>query len=161
MSLRRVTLVAALLAAATVAVASTAPRSRATPIATRPAELAGLYRIETPERLRPSARLRPPAAEMTFLRLYADGRSRLENVTVRDVGGSARPEVQVAPTHRNAWDVRTPSEQDAAGRLDRLCVEWVGALACDRFERDDATGDVTLFAGAGAGTAKLRLERVR
>jgi hypothetical protein len=102
-----------------------------------------------------------PAAEVTFLRLYADGRSRLENVRIRDVGGIARAELEVGPAHRAAWEVQTPNLPRAAGRLERLCVEWAGRLSCDRYERDSATGDVTLFGDASAGSARLRLERVR
>ena len=57
--------------------------------------------------------------------------------------------------------MRTPNAAGAAGRLDQLCVEWAGRVDCKRFERDTATGDLSLFADAAAGSLVLRLERVR
>lgn len=130
--------------------------------AERPAELSGLYRMEAPEAVRPSARLRSPATEVTFLRLVADGRSRQENVTIHDRGGAAAATVETGPWHRQAWEVRVSRPLGrAAAALARLCFEHAGRLACERYERDAVTGDLTLFAGAAASSATLRLERVR
>lgn len=128
----------------------------------RPAELAGLYRMEVPDVARPGSRLRRPVTEVTFLRLLPDGRSRLENVTLADRAGSVTAAVEVGPIQRRLWDVRVP---DAAGRpapaLARLCFEHAGALQCERYERDADTGDVSLYAGPNAASLTLRLERVR
>ncbi len=128
----------------------------------RPAELAGVYRMEIPEASRPSARLRFPRTEVTFLRLLPDGRSRLENVTLVDEGGTIAARVEVGPTNGEPWRVRVPV---AAGRpasaLAELCLTHAGAAQCQRYERDAETGDVSLYAGATAGSLVLRLERVR
>ncbi len=60
------------------------------------------------------------------------------------------------------WEVRVPTPlEQAAPHLARLCVALGGDLTCQRYERDAVTGDVTLFASASAGSATLRLERVR
>ena len=128
----------------------------------RPAELAGLYRMEVPEAVRPSGRLRFPATEVTFLRLLPDGRSRLENVTLADRGGTVAAAVEVGPVQAEPWEVRVPA---AAGRpapaLAQLCFRHAGEARCQRYERDAATGDVALYAGATAASLTLRLERVR
>jgi len=149
-------------AAGTVALTVAArPAPRATD-ATRPAMLAGLYRMEAPERVRPAPRLRMPVTEVTFLRLFPDGRSRLENLAVTDRAGAVAADVQVGAMHRHPWEVQTPSPSGApAPALARLCLEVAGSVVCQRYERDAVTGDVTLFADATAGSAVLRLERVR
>ncbi|AHG91177.1 hypothetical protein J421_3640 [Gemmatirosa kalamazoonensis] len=158
--LRSVMLVPLAIAAATVPTTATPPRATRW-VVERPTELAGLYRIDVPERLRPSARLRMPVTEVTLLRLSADGASRLENVTVRDTAGVARARVEVGRAHRTPWEVRTPAVAGAAGRLGQLCVEWAGRVDCKRYERDAETGDVRLFADATAASAVLTLDRVR
>ena len=159
--LRSVLLVPLAVAAAATIPPTVTPPAVARRVVERPAELAGLYRIEVPDRLRPSARLRLPVTEVTLLRLSADGSSRLENVTVRDTGGVARATVEVGRAHRTPWEVRTPAVAGAAGRLGQLCVEWAGRVDCKRYERDAETGDVTLFSDATAASAVLTLERVR
>ena len=153
---------AASCATAASAIAVARPEPRKAYWAERPAELGGVYRLEAPEAVRPSARLRFPATEVTFLRLLPDGRSRLENVTVRDREGAVVAAVEVGPLHRQRWEVRVPTPLgQAAPQLAQLCVALGGELTCQRYERDAVTGDVTLFANASASSATLRLERVR
>lgn len=141
--------------------ASTARRASSS-VAARPAELVGLYRLDVPEARRPSARLRYPATEVTFLRLLADGRARLENVTLADQGGVVAARVARGPTAARPWAVRTPSPGGRpAPALAQLCVPQAGGVTCERYERDAVTGDLVLYAGASAASATLRLERVR
>lgn len=129
---------------------------------TRPAEVAGLYRMDVPDRLRPTGRMRFPATEVTLLRLAPDGASRLENVTVADRSGAATASVEVGRPHRTPWDVRVPA---VGGRpvpqLAELCFESAGQTACRRYERDEVTGDLALYGGASPSDLVLRLERVR
>ena len=140
-----------------------AAASSAPPAAERPAELAGLYRMEVPEAQRPSARLRFPATEVTLLRLRPDGGARLENVTLVDRAGTVAAQVEVGALARAPWEVRRAATS-GAGALPlpaELCVPCAGAVQCHRYERDAATGDVALYAGATPGSLVLRLERVR
>ncbi len=162
MSRHRWLLTTVVLGAVTITGSALAAGARPARSAERPAELVGLYRMEAPEAVRPSARLRFPATEVTFLRLMPNGQSRLENVTIADRAGTAAASVEVGPVQAQPWAVRVPSVGGrAAAPLAQLCFQAAGALQCQRYERDDATGDLSLFAGASASSVTLRLERVR
>ena len=129
--------------------------ARAATVVVRPPELVGLYRMEAPKSDHLGAR-RFPTTEVTFLRLGSDGHSRLENVTIHDRDGAATATVELGPVHKLPWEARTSSATAAS----QLCFEVGTRLTCARYERDNATGDLTL-AASGEATMALRLERVR
>ena len=138
--------------------AAPAPQAPASPSV--PAELVGLYLMQAPSEM-PAARMMRD--ESTYLRLAADGRSRLENLTTRDAATGVVPSVELGPWHRNPWSVRpaaTPRTADEA--MDgRLCFEAPNhSQPCDFYHRNPRTGDLTLYAAPAAWKMELRLLKV-
>lgn len=96
-----------------------------------------------------------PLAAAAYLRLLADGRSRLEAVVVSDVNGSIASRTEVGTFARTPWAVKsTPTGPE-------LCFDVAGKWKCDQVERDLASNDLLLYDPARPrGHADLRLHRV-
>lgn len=125
-----------------------------------PAELVGLYQMQAPPEM-PTARMMRD--ESTYLRLAADGRSRLENLTTRDSATGVVPSVELGPWHRNPWSVRpAATPRGAAATMDgRLCFDAPNhTQPCTFYHRDPGTGDLTLYAAPAATKMELRLLKV-
>ena len=108
--------------------------------------IAGLYQMVDPRGYA------DPLTAATYLRLLADGRSRLEGVIVSDIGGSINARTEIGSYHRNPWRLRsTPAGEE-------LCFDVGGKSKCAQVERDLATNDLLLFdASRPRGHADLRL----
>ena len=118
----------------------------ATPV--RPVELAGLYRIENPSV--------DSASVIRFLRLFPDGRSRLESVRINAAGAEVRARVTVGLFHRRAWRLNAPS----VGAATQLCFELKTIEKCTAFHKEMPSGDLLLFAPeANWGSPSLTLRR--
>jgi hypothetical protein len=114
----------------------------------RPPELAGLYRIETPSL--------GSASVIRFLRLFADGRSRLESIRIDVTGAKVRTETTVGPFQRHPWRLKAPS----AGAATQLCFELKITESCTAFHKEMPSGDLLLFAPeANWGSPSLILRR--
>jgi hypothetical protein len=123
-----------------------AANASASPV--RPSELAGLYRMDTPS---PDA-----SSVIRFLRLFADGRSRLEFVRIDVAGGEIRAHATVGPFHRHAWRLKAPG----AGAATQLCFELETTESCTAFHKEMPSGDLLLFAPeANWGSPTLVLRR--
>lgn len=138
--------------------AAPAPQAPVSP--SLPAEFVGLYLMQAPPEF-PAARMMRD--ESTYLRLAADGRSRLENLTTRDAATGVVPSVEVGPWHRNPWSVRpAATPRGAAAVMDgRLCFDAANhTQPCTFYHRDPRTGDITLYAAPAATRMELRLLKV-
>lgn len=114
----------------------------------RPSELAGLYRMVTPST--------DSTSVIRFLRLFADGRSRLESVRIDANRAPVRARVEVGGFHRRPWGLKTASATAAP----KLCFEMRAAESCTAFHREMPGGDLLLFApGANWGSPTLILRR--
>lgn len=114
----------------------------------RPAELAGLYRMVTPST--------DSTSVIHFLRLFPDGRSRMESVRIDASRAPVRARVEVQTFHRRPWGLKTSS----ASAAPQLCFEMRTAEACTAFHREMPRGDLHLFApGAHWGSPTLILRR--
>lgn len=120
----------------------------------RPGEIAGLYWMVPPD-MPAAMRQLAPGREFTYLRLGADGRSRLENVAVDASGERVAPSTEVGPWSTLGWRVR----RSAAGGAAQLCWQLGRDLTCRPYRRDAASGDLTLFKGAVGGPVDLVLRR--
>ena len=120
----------------------------ASAVALRPPELAGLYRMETPSV--------DSASVIRFLRLFADGRSRLESIRIDVTGARVRAETTVGPFQRHPWRLKAPS----AGAATQLCFELKVTESCTAFHMEMPSGDLLLFASeANWGSPSLILHR--
>jgi hypothetical protein len=114
----------------------------------RPPELAGLYRMETPSL--------DSASVIRFLRLFADGRSRLESIRIDVTGAKVRAETTVGPFQRHPWRLNVPS----TGAATQLCFELTITESCTAFHMEMPSGDLLLFAPeANWGSPSLILHR--
>lgn len=114
----------------------------------RPSELAGLYRMITPST--------DSTSVIRFLRLFADGRSRLESVRIDANQAPVRARVEVEAFHRRPWGLKTRSATAAP----QLCFEMRTIESCTAFHREGPGGDLLLFApGANWGSPTLILRR--
>jgi hypothetical protein len=100
----------------------------------RPANLAGLYRVETPSI--------DSTSVITFLRLYTDGRNRLESVHIDASGATVGARVEVGQFHRHPWRTKAL----APGASPQLCFEINRAESCAAFHMEGPHGDLLLFA---------------
>jgi hypothetical protein len=150
---RTIALAISMLGITTIALAIPRPQRQAT--SEQPAEIAGLYWMVPPNV--PSTRMLAPGREFTYLRLAPDGRYRLENVTVDARGERVAPSVEVGPWGTEKWRVQPAS--DTTGPM--LCWQLggVGRMICSVFERDAASGDITLYRDAIGGKVELVLRR--
>jgi hypothetical protein len=126
-----------------------------------PAQFVGLYLMRAPADFPVGRMMRD---EFTYLRLAADGRSRLENLTTSDSTAGVAPAVEVGPWHRNPWSVRpAAAPRGAADSLEgRLCFDLPNhTQPCDFYHRDPGTGDLTLYAAPAATKVTLLLRKVR
>lgn len=150
---RTVALAISMLGITTIALAIPHPQRQAT--SEQPAEIAGLYWMVPPNV--PSTRMLAPGREFTYLRLAPDGRSRLENVTVDARGERVAPNVEVGVWSTEKWRVQAAS----GGTGPMLCWQLGGGgpLACSVFERDAASGDITLYRDRIGGKIEVVLRR--
>jgi hypothetical protein len=126
-----------------------------------PAGLVGLYLMQAPAGSPVGRMMRD---EFTYLRLAADGRSRLENLTTSDSTAGVAPAVEVGPWHRNPWSVKSAATpRGAAATMDgRLCFDAPDhTQPCDFYHRDSATGDLSLYAAPAATRPTLVLRKVQ
>jgi beta-lactamase regulating signal transducer with metallopeptidase domain len=149
---RSIVLVGAVVASATVALAVPAPQ-RSDASSRQRAEIAGLYWMLPPDV--PSMRLLAPGREFTYIRLAADGRSRLENVMVDASGERISPTVTVADWSTQLWKVIPASEDKAP----QLCWELGSRLICNFYQRDPQSGDITMYSDSIGGRLELVLRR--
>ena len=149
---RSIVLVGAVAASATVALAVPAPE-RSDSSSQQRAEIAGLYWMLPPDV--PSMRLLAPGREFTYIRLAADGRSRLENVMVDASGERISPTVTVADWSTQLWKVIPASEDKAP----QLCWELGSRLICNFYQRDPQSGDITMYSDSIGGKLELVLRR--
>jgi hypothetical protein len=111
--------------------------------------IAGLYQMLDPRGYADSL------VAATYLRLFPDGRSRLEGVVVSDVNGSISSKTEIGNFHRTPWAVK----QTSAGP--ELCFDVAGKSQCAQLERDPATNDLLLYDSTRPrGHADLRLHRL-
>ena len=124
-------------------------QSATTSIATqRPPEFAGRYRIDSPSA--------EPASMIRFIRLFSDGRSRLESVRIDATGPEVRARVTVGPFHRHAWTIK----ESRAGTPTQLCLELEATESCMAFHMEMPSGNLLLFAPeANWGSPSLILRR--
>jgi beta-lactamase regulating signal transducer with metallopeptidase domain len=149
---RVVALTMSIIGITTLAVAMPRPPRVAT-VGDQPAEIVGLYLMETPDV--PSSVMLAPGREFTYLRLSADGRSRMENVTVDARGEQVAPSVEVGPWSTDKWQVQPATGGSAA----KLCWQLGVKLVCSTYARNAASGDITLYRGAVGSAVELRLRR--
>lgn len=126
-----------------------------------PAGLVGLYLMRAPSDVHEARMMRD---EFTYLRLAADGRSRLENLTTSDSMAGVAPAVEVGPWHRNPWSVKSATTpRGAAATMDgRLCFDAPDhTQPCDFYHLDSATGDLSLYAAPAATRPTLVLRKVQ
>ena len=149
---RSLLLVGIAAASATVALALPAPQLLGADSQQSP-EIAGLYLMVPPHV--PSMKMLAPGREFTYLRLATDGRSRLENVTVDASGDVIAPTVEVARWSTQNWKV-IPATADSAAQL---CWELGTRMLCAMYQRDQDSGDITLYRDAIGGRVELVLRR--
>ncbi|MCU0619628.1 MAG: hypothetical protein MUF40_06990 [Gemmatimonadaceae bacterium] len=149
------------------AVGGTPLLAQANATTARPADHAGLYRIEPSRQQRDAAF--DMAREFAFFRLLPDGRVRMEELTVDTRGERIAPTVRVGGWTGERWSVRpagsagpaafclpapaTPPEP-AAGSTARASAPR--GAACLPYDRDPTTGDLVLR----MGNERLALRRV-
>jgi hypothetical protein len=115
---------------------------------TRPPELAGRYRVDSPSS--------DAASTIRFIKLFSDGRSRLEFVRIDATGPQVLARVTAGPFHRHPWTLK----QRGAGTPTQLCFELEAAESCMAFHLEMPSGDLLLFAPeANWGSPSLRLRR--
>jgi hypothetical protein len=120
----------------------------------QPLDIAGLYWMQPPAGI-PSDKMLAPGREFTYLRLAADGRSRLENVTVDATGSQIVPNVEVGPWSSAKWQVRTNTKDKSV----TLCWPIGAQLPCHPYVRDTKSGDITLYSNNGDGKVVMVLQR--
>jgi hypothetical protein len=114
----------------------------------RPLELAGLYRMESP--------MAPAMSEILFLRLFPNGRSRVESVVIDTKGESVRTSVKVGGFHRWPWRLKTLQP----GASPYICFEIKEAESCTAFHQEGPRRDLLLFGPDAAwGSPTLILRR--
>lgn len=114
----------------------------------RPADLAGLYRMETPSSNATST--------VRYLRLFSDGRSRLESVRIDGTASPISARVEVGPIHQHPWRVKMLSP----GAAPQLCFQMNATESCTAFHKEMPGGDLFLFApDANWGSPTLILRR--
>jgi hypothetical protein len=100
----------------------------------RPAELAGLYRVEVPSALAPH--------KIKFLRLLADGRARWETIDINAATSAVNAHTSIGPFSEKRWHLRAV----AAGRAPQLCFPQERSESCYAFHAETPTYDLLLFA---------------
>ena len=114
----------------------------------RPTALSGLYRIEIPAS--------GSVSVIRFIRLFPDGRNRIEAVQLDASGARLQAKVSVSPFHRNRWGLKEVSPE----RAPQLCFAINGADSCAAFHQEMPSGDLLLFAAdANWGSPSLILRR--
>jgi beta-lactamase regulating signal transducer with metallopeptidase domain len=126
---------------------------RVTPGPAQPAEIVGLYWMMAPDV--PSHVMLAPGREFTYLRLAADGRSRLENVAVDASGETVSPSVEVARWSTEAWHV-LPA---ANGVPAKLCWQLGTKMLCSVYAREPRSGDIAIYRDSVGGKIELKLQR--
>ena len=114
----------------------------------RPAALAGLYRIEVPSTVSTSS--------IQFLRLFVDGRSRIELVRIDGTGRPVQARVLVGSFSEHPWRLKATSAEHGQ----QLCFEMDGSESCTAFHQEMPRGDLLLFApDANWGSPTIILRR--